>query len=813
MLDEPCRTITLFFVAFCFLLFSIVLALVAYFPSLLATPVPPPPTITMNIFRYAPARRLFAATVASLCLISAAVAQTARTPSTPETQDDALRMIPFEVSTANPPGPYIQDSAVSVTKFAVPLIDLPQNIFVFNREMLNDMNVGEMRYALAYNASLQGGAYSIGASYRGFSNQEKLRDGFKMSAFLDYPPIHFESIELLKGPSAVIYGRTEPGGITNYVSKLPVPGRNFAVFNIGIGDNNGNLRENYSFDINTSLSVAGGTPLDLRLTGAAQRFEDFISGSTANGQQPQNSIRLAATYWLTDTTRLYLSYLFYERSYGSQFGRYASFGVGVPQATPGHTIPFSIVYNRDPFEDYGWGRKFFWQYNDTTAILDQKISSTMDFRAGFSLHKRSNGDRLIGLAATTLAGQGALRQTNINFNRNDLFIPDTQAHLIWKPVANQNILFGYSRNWTYSDLKQWFQQRNADGTPFGRTYNPAISIPRSLPLDVVYLPTGWERETIDFQSLIVNYHGGFFNNKLHLMAGVARNSVDVEDRTAHFRARRADFKTSDTNPQLGAIYKLTPAWSVFALASQASQFNQSTRDSFGNSFGPITGDGIEGGLKFTMNNGRVNGTLTYYNTTQANNIVFDPLARSFSYEQTVAAGTPNPALLGDNVAGGTTGADGIEFDLNAEIMPGWSLTFSAASSDQRFKKNPNPRIQGTRLTGLEPIRVAAFSRYSFERGPAKGLFVGGGAIYVNKIFGGFSPGSNQTKNFWRDAQFRLDVFTGYKFRAFGRENSIKISGFGINEPKVLTSGFDPAVNKPYTLKASAIWYLDYQVRF
>lgn len=751
-------------------------------------------------------------TAGALYLTSAALAQTASTSASSKKDDDVQKMIPFEVSAVKSPGPYIQDTAVSVTKFAVPLIDVPQNIVVFNREFLDDLNVGEMRYALAYNAALQGGVYSIGASYRGFSNQEKLRDGFKMSTFFDYPSIHFESIELLKGPSAVIYGRTEPGGITNYVTKRPVPGKNFAVFNFGIGDNNGNLRQNFSFDINTSLSTGGATPLDLRLTGATQQFEDFISGSTENGKQPQNSIRLAASYWLTDRTRLFVSYLFYERHYFTQFGRYAAFGVTVPQADGG-AKPFALTYGRDPFEDYGYGRDFYWQYNDTTAILDHKISSSLDFRAAFSMHKRTNEDYLINVAATTLAGQGAIRQTNINKNKSDVFTPDAQAHVIWKPTTHQHLLLGYSRNWNYGDSKQWFQQRNPDGTPFGRTYNPAIGIPRSLPADVVYIPTAWDRDTRDYQSLVANYLGGFLDNKLHIMAGLARNSVKVTDRTTIFRAQRPKFSISDTNPQLGVIYKLTPEWSAFALASQSSQFNNATQNSFGDFFGPITGDGIEAGLKFTMNKGRINGNITYYNTNQANNIVFDPLANSRSYAQSVAAGTPNPALRGDNVAGGTTHADGFEFDLNAALTPQWSVNFSAAHNDQRFKKNPDPVLQGTRLSGLEPNRMSVYSRYSFDEGAAKGWFVGGGAIWVEKFYGGFSPGSNRTKTYWRDGQLRLDLLAGYKFKAFGRENQIKISGFGINEPKAFASGFNVAANNVYYLNAKAIWYLDYQVKF
>ena len=754
--------------------------------------------------------RLMIATIAGvLCLTTASVAQTASTK-----KDDGIeKMTPFEVSGRKTPGPYLQEEVISVTKFAVPLIDVPQNIFVFTRQFMEDLNIGEVRYALAYNASLQGGVYSVGGSYRGFSNQEKLRDGFKMSTFFDYPPIHFERIELLKGPSAVIYGRTEPGGITNYVSKRPVPGANFAIFNFGIGDNNGNLRQSYSFDINTSLATPGGTPLDLRLTGATQQFEDMISGSTSEGKQPQNSIRLAATYWLTDKARLYVNYLYYSRNYYSQFGRYASFAVGVPQATAGKTIPFSIVYGRDAFEDYSTGRNFNWQYNDTTAILDYKVASNIDFRAGFSMHKRTNEDYLVNVAATTLAGAGAIRITNVNKNKNDVFTPDFQAHVVWKPGADHNVLFGYSRNWLYSDVKQWFQQRNPDGTAFGRTFNPAQGIPQALPADIIYVPTAWDKETRDFQSLIFNYHGGFLDNKLHVMAGVAHNSIDVDDRTTFFRTARTRFKTNATNPQAGIIYKLTNEWSVFALGSQSTQYNNTTTDSFGNFFGPITGEGVEVGFKFAARGGRINGTATYYNTDQADNIVFDPLARSRSYQQSVTAGTPNPALLGDNVAGGTTHADGFEVDITAAVTPDWNLTFSYAHNNQTFKKNPDPVLKGTKISGLEPNKVAIYTRYDFNRGEAQGLFLGGGLIALEKIYGGFSPGSNRTKTFWRDGQTRIDMLLGYKFKAFGRDQQIKVTGFGLNKPKAFTSGFNTDTNDVYYLKAATIWYLDYQVRF
>lgn len=761
----------------------------------------------MNQIPRLSARLLLALSTGPLCLLPVTGAQA------PAAGGEIEKMSPFEVTDKKSPGVYVQEDVTSVTKFAVPIIDVPQNIFVFNRQFLEDLNVGALRDALVYNASMQGGVYSVGGSYRGFSNQQKLKDGFIMSPFFDYDAIHFERIEMLKGPSAVMYGRTEPGGITNYVTKRPIPGATFARFNLGTGRNHKNTRKNATFDINNSFPGLGRNTMALRLTCAHRLYEDSKDSQTENGMQKQNSIRLAVSQWLTPDTRVYASYMFYQRDFDTQFGRYASFAVGVPQATPGHTIPFALLYNRDPFEDYGFGRKFYWQFNDTQVIVDHKLSPSLDFRFAFNLHKRTNEDYLLNIAASTLAGQGAIRQIGVNKNKNDVFYPDAQAHVVWRPAADQNVLFGYSRNWQFDDTKQWFNSRNPDGTPYSRTYIPSQGIPRSLPADIVYLPTAHTRQTVTFDTATVNYHGGFLQNRLHVMAGAAFNNTETEfRRSALVPNPPPNFSTDDFNPQLGAILKLTPEISAFALGSQSTQYTF-TRDSFGRYFGPITGDGLEGGFKFAFRRNTLNGTLTYYTVDQSNNVVFDPLANSLSYQQSVQAGSPNPALRGDNVAAGTTLSRGVEFEINGAITPNWNIQFSYAFNFQEFKKNPNPVVQGTRIAGTQPHTVAVFTRYDFTAGGAKGLYLGGGVVWFNKSFGGFSPGSNNTRNYWADGATRIDTILGYRFRAFERENAIKFTALGWNGPKNFRAGFDPARNNVYYLKSKPILQLDYSIQF
>ena len=194
--------------------------------------------------------------------------------------------------------------------------------------------------------------------------------------------------------------------------------------------------------------------------------------------------------------------------------------------------------------------------------------------------------------------------------------------------------------------------------------------------------------------------------------------------------------------------------------------------------------------------------------------MFDPLAKSFQYQQTVTAGTPNPALLGDNVAAGTTASKGFEFEINGSITADWGVTFSYAHNDQIFKKNPLAVVQGTKVGGVEPNRLTMYNRYNFDSMGAKGLYAGLGLIYIDKIYGGFSPGSNNTKTNWAKGGLRADVMAGYRFQWLGRGNEIRLQAINANSPETFRSGFDPAKNDAYAyLKAKPSLNIDYTIRF
>lgn len=118
-------------------------------------------------------------------------------------------------------------------KLDVPLIETPRSVSIVTREQLKVLAPQSIERALAYTPGVQtdvsgsGDMRMSGAVIRGFSDGSAYyRDGLKQLAAGTYASWNddmdeLQSIEVLKGPSSVLYGQGRPGGVINVVSKRP----------------------------------------------------------------------------------------------------------------------------------------------------------------------------------------------------------------------------------------------------------------------------------------------------------------------------------------------------------------------------------------------------------------------------------------------------------------------------------------------------------------------------------------------------------------------------------------------------------------
>jgi iron complex outermembrane recepter protein len=124
-----------------------------------------------------------------------------------------------------------EDSSVA-TKTATPLIETPQSISVIGSDQI-DLQAAEslgeaLRYAAGVNPEQYGGVDQRIDWFviRGFQSSAPYIDGLTsnsrytlMSPKVD--PYGLDRIEVLRGPSSVLYGQNVPGGLINVVSKRP----------------------------------------------------------------------------------------------------------------------------------------------------------------------------------------------------------------------------------------------------------------------------------------------------------------------------------------------------------------------------------------------------------------------------------------------------------------------------------------------------------------------------------------------------------------------------------------------------------------
>jgi catecholate siderophore receptor len=118
--------------------------------------------------------------------------------------------------------------SLGISRIPQPVQDIPQSITVVPRQILQERAAASFQDALrnvtgiSLAAGEGGGAQGDNLTLRGFNARNDLfLDGIRDQGSYFRDVFNLESIEVLKGPSAVFFGRGSTGGILNQVSKTP----------------------------------------------------------------------------------------------------------------------------------------------------------------------------------------------------------------------------------------------------------------------------------------------------------------------------------------------------------------------------------------------------------------------------------------------------------------------------------------------------------------------------------------------------------------------------------------------------------------
>jgi len=215
------------------------------------------------------------------------------------------------------------------------------------------------------------------------------------------------------------------------------------------------------------------------------------------------------------------------------------------------------------------------------------------------------------------------------------------------------------------------------------------------PVDGLTAIIGARYSAYDYQSPYVRYN----------MAGdIVSSSV--------FAFRQSGIFT----PYAGILYDLDDRWTVYASAAEIykSQANNLAGPPPGKPLDAITGRNYELGVKGELAEGRLTASLALYRIDRNGEAVRDP-----GYPDSSVG---NTGLNCCWLRQGRVRSEGIEAEINGEILPGWQL-----SAGYTFNHNSNRRADDRYSTITPKHLLKIWTTYGFQ-GSLEGLKIGAGVV-------------------------------------------------------------------------------------
>ncbi|WP_343584735.1 TonB-dependent siderophore receptor [Herbaspirillum sp.] len=315
-----------------------------------------------------------------------------------------------QVSGSRTSDSYVVPTAVSGTKSEAPLRDIPQTINVVPAQVLKDQNATSMQDVLR---NVPGVGLSTGDGQRdqvfirGFTAiGDQFVDGFRDDALYFRDLSNVESVEVIKGPAAVLYGRGSSGGLINRVTKKP-----------GIDVSDVSFTANSTAGRRAELDLgrgAGDGAVSWRLTGAVERGDGFRAQQFIDRTAIAPSMELR----FSSDTKLLLQADYLEDR------RVLDFGIPSYKGRPVSVDP-GTYYGADNARDADFVQT---RVASTSAVFTHRFNEELSFRNAlryYDYHLNRNYTNINGrvneITGTMALGHSYLgRDENGWFNQSEL---------------------------------------------------------------------------------------------------------------------------------------------------------------------------------------------------------------------------------------------------------------------------------------------------------------------------------------------------------------------------------------------------------
>jgi iron complex outermembrane recepter protein len=666
--------------------------------------------------------------------------------STPESTDgETLPKVTVEADSDNPyedPNwttdprntDYNRPNASTATKTDTPIMQTPVNIQVVPQQVMKDQQTTRIEQALQNTSGVYKQQAESAESFniRGFQTFEYYRDGVRNQSALtqagDRETANLERIEVLKGPAAILFGRLQPGGMVNLVTKKPLEAyyhslqQQFGSFN------------QFRTTLDTTGPITDDNKLLYRFNLAYEdkgSFREFVDN---------DRIFLAPVFkWnISDRTQATFEMEYKHANETTDFGIPAKGNrpVNIPRKR-NLGEPFAFSKSDDVLLGFNWSHEF----NDQWKIQHK-------FNANFT---HEDDDVIIGLGDGIASNSTIFGRSYSGFRDNK-----TQTYSNNLDLTGHFDTFGLKHTVLLGG--DYYLFHNA-GLIRGTPSFPSIDINNPAHIET---PPAFDPAFDYFYDTDEEWYGLYAQDQIslpydvHLLAGFRYDNARV--RTTDNFGGNFFREDEDINPRVGLLWQ--PIKEVSLYGNYVENFgvpNAFSSGAGGLALGPETAQQWEAGVKTELFGGRLSGTLAWYHLTKQN----------------IAISTRdlNGVLNDEFQLAGEALNEGIELDIAGEILPGWNIIGAYSYIDSEITNDSGKVLDragkvirvddgntGNRLPNVPEHGGSIWSTYQFQSGTLQGLKFGAGVVAKSQQQG------NSENSFQLPGYALVNLMTSYEFK-------------------------------------------------
>ncbi len=617
---------------------------------------------------------------------------------------------------------YFEPHSTTATKTDTPVLETPQAVTTITREQLDDQNPQSVKDALNYTAGVlstpdTNSRYDsiFMRGFGGFGTSTRVvdfLDGLKQPrgqafALPSVDPFLIDRLDVLKGPAAVLYGQTSPGGLITQTSRSP------------------------SAESHNEIRIEGGS--HMRLQGGissqgaideAGHWQYSLTGigrRSGTGYDDVTEERLAvspALRWApTDDTQITLRGSYQYDPEGGYFNSiYPTFlapdayksaldrGLNVGD-------PDFDSYER---EQYAIGYSLDHRFNDSVAFRSKTRYSVIN--QDFQSLQMAGGITAAGL----LPRQAARSIEDVNGIATD---NHAQFDFRTGPVTH-TALTGLDYQHSVSDWEYRFGTASAldvTNPQYGISVGPLMTIMDS-------------KQTLRQTGLYVQDQIAYGGLRVVLGARYDWTTQESENRLAGTTSRQS---SSSPSYRAGVLYTFDNGLAPYA--SYSTSFEPTVGvDVTGAAFDPTTAEQWEVGLKYDPTFLDALFTLSGFYITQENVL------------------TPD-TTIGFNVQQGEIRSRGIEFEARGNATRNLELIGALTLLDTEVTESTTTTSIGKRPQAVPEYYGSVWATYTFDSGLMNGFALGGGVRFVGSSFADDANTVETDGYYLLDASARYDL--------------------------------------------------------